>query len=68
MPIPDKNKKFPLNGYEKLCFLKNIITNPNIIICDYTYYDDFETVENLEKISNTILTLSRTNSLLVSFV
>ena len=49
MPIPDKNKKFPLEGYEKLCFLKNIITNPNIIIGDYTYYDDFENVENFEK-------------------
>lgn len=49
MPAPDKNKKFPLDGYEKLCFLNNIITNPNIIIGDYTYYDDFETVENFEK-------------------
>ena len=49
MPAPDKNRKFPLDGYEKLCFLKNIITNPNIIIGDYTYYDDFEAVENFEK-------------------
>jgi len=32
-----------------LCFLKNIITNPNIIIGDYTYYDDFEDVANFEK-------------------
>ena len=49
MPAPDKNKKFPLHGYENLCFLKNIITNSNIIVGDYTYYDDFETVENFEK-------------------
>lgn len=46
---PDKNVKFPLADYERLCFLKNIITNPNIIIGDYTYYDDFENVENFEK-------------------
>ena len=46
---PDKHTKFPLANYEKLCFLKNIITNPNIIVGDYTYYDDFENVENFEK-------------------
>jgi len=49
MKIPDKHKKFPLENYDRLCFLKNIITNPNIIVGDYTYYDDFETVENFEK-------------------
>lgn len=49
MNIPDKHKKFPLEHYDRLCFLKNIITNPNIIVGDYTYYDDFETVENFEK-------------------
>ncbi|WP_376777086.1 CatB-related O-acetyltransferase [Flavobacterium covae] len=47
--IPDKNNPFPLNGYNKLCFLKNIIQNPNIIVGDYTYYDDFDDVENFEK-------------------
>lgn len=49
MKGPDKNIKFPLESYDKLCFLKNIITNPNIIVGDYTYYDDFENVENFEK-------------------
>ncbi len=49
MEVPDKNQIFPLPNYEKLCFLKNIIKNPNIIVGDYTYYDDFETVENFEK-------------------
>ncbi len=46
---PDKNLKFPLPNYDRLCFLKNCITNPNIIVGDYTYYDDFENVENFEK-------------------
>ncbi len=46
---PDKNTIYPLAGYERLCFLKNIIKNPNIIIGDYTYYDDFEDVHNFEK-------------------
>jgi len=49
MPAPDKNQKFPLPNYERLCFLKNVITRPNIIVGDYTYYDDFEDVSNFEK-------------------
>ena len=49
MPIPNPNIKFPLNGYDRLCFLKNVITRPNIIVGDYTYYDDFENVANFEK-------------------
>lgn len=46
---PDKNIKFPLENYNRLCFLKNIVKNPNIIVGDYTYYDDFQSVENFEK-------------------
>ena len=49
MKIPNKDNQFPLENYDKLCFLKNTITNPNIIIGDYTYYDDFENVANFEK-------------------
>lgn len=46
---PDKHTIYPLAGYNRLCFLKNIIKNPNIQVGDYTYYDDFERVENFEK-------------------
>lgn len=49
MKIPKPTTKFPLDQYQKLCFLKNIITNPNIEVGDYTYYDDFEDVHNFEK-------------------
>ncbi len=49
MKGPDKNTIFPLEHYDRLCFLKNSIKNPNIIVGDYTYYDDFENVENFEK-------------------
>lgn len=49
MSGPDKNTTFPLPHYDRLCFLKNIIKNPNIIVGDYTYYDDFEDVHNFEK-------------------
>ena len=46
---PDKDTIFPLPHHNKLCFLKNIIKNPNILVGDYTYYDDFENVENFEQ-------------------
>lgn len=46
---PDKDAPFPLAHYDRLCFLKNIIQNPNIMVGDYTYYDDFEDVYNFEK-------------------
>jgi len=47
---PDPKKTFPLpSGVEQLCYLKNIIKNPNIIVGDYTYYDDLNGVENFEK-------------------
>ena len=46
---PDHNTVFPLANYDRLCFLKNIITNPNIMVGDFTYYDDFNTVENFER-------------------
>ena len=49
MRSPDKDQKFPLANYDRLCFLKNVIKNPNIIVGDYTYYDDFENVENFEE-------------------
>ena len=49
MTGPDKDDKYPMGGQKRLCFLKNIITNPNIIVGDYTYYDDFEDAMNFEK-------------------
>lgn len=36
--IPDPNMIFP-NEYGTSCFLKNVITAPNIFVGDYTYYD-----------------------------
>lgn len=36
--IPDPNAVFP-NAYHTSCFLKNVVTAPNIFVGDYTYYD-----------------------------
>nr|WP_321412111.1 CatB-related O-acetyltransferase [uncultured Carboxylicivirga sp.] len=46
MDIPNKDNQFPLAYYNKLVFLKNIISQPNIVVGDYTYYDDFVNPEN----------------------
>lgn len=45
----DPNVIFPIEGVKRTCFLKNIITKPQIIVGDYTYYDDPEDVYNFEK-------------------
>ena len=39
MNIPDPNAVFP-NEYKTSCFIKNVVTAPNITVGDYTYYDD----------------------------
>lgn len=46
---PNPSELYPLFPYQKLCFLKNLVKNPNIIVGDYTYYDDLENPENFEK-------------------
>jgi len=46
---PDPSHVFPMPGIRSLCFLKNVITNPNIVVGDYTYYDDFENPLAFEK-------------------
>ncbi|MDE5911255.1 MAG: Vat family streptogramin A O-acetyltransferase [Clostridia bacterium] len=45
---PDPNKKFPNENIPSICFIKNVITRPNIIVGDYTYYSDDEGAENFE--------------------
>lgn len=37
--IPNPNDIFP-NEYGTSCFIKNVVKAPNIIVGDYTYYDD----------------------------
>ena len=37
---PNPNEAFPNPNLPRLCFIKNVVKNPRIIIGDYTYYDD----------------------------
>lgn len=46
---PDPQNKHPMVGFPQVCFIKNTLTNPNIIVGDYTYYDDPQDAENFER-------------------
>lgn len=37
---PNPDQIHPLPGFPQVCFIKNVIKNPQIIVGDYTYYDD----------------------------
>ena len=45
----DPNTKHPMEGFPQICFIKNTVSNPNIVIGDYTYYDDPEDSEDFER-------------------
>ena len=38
-----------MDGFPQVCFIKNTVSNPNIVIGDYTYYDDPEDSENFQR-------------------
>lgn len=46
---PDKDKAFPNPAIPSLCYIKNVIRNPRIIVGDYTYYDDAEGADRFEE-------------------
>lgn len=46
---PDPATLHPLPGFPQVCFIKNSVSNSNILIGDYTYYDDPEGAENFER-------------------
>ena len=46
--IPSPDVIFP-NEYHTSCFIKNVVTAPNISIGDYTYYDDAVDPTGFEK-------------------
>jgi virginiamycin A acetyltransferase len=46
---PDPKNKHPMEGFPQVCFIKNTLSNPNIIVGDYTYYDDPVDSEGFER-------------------
>jgi virginiamycin A acetyltransferase len=39
----------PMEGFPQICFIRNTVRNPNIIVGEYTYYDDPENSEDFER-------------------
>lgn len=46
---PSPDNPAPMAGFPQVCYLKNIVTNPNIVVGDYTYYDDPDDPGNFER-------------------
>ena len=46
---PSPTTAHPMAGFPQVCFIKNTVTNPDIIIGDYTYYDDPVDARNFER-------------------
>ncbi|WP_416361122.1 Vat family streptogramin A O-acetyltransferase [Metaclostridioides mangenotii] len=46
---PDPNSIYPNKDIKSICYIKNVVTRPNIIIGEYTYYDDINGAEKFEK-------------------
>jgi len=46
---PDPDVAFPNPAIPSLCFIKNVVKNKNIVIGDYTYYNDFVDPAGFEK-------------------
>ncbi|WP_010095854.1 Vat family streptogramin A O-acetyltransferase [Ornithinibacillus scapharcae] len=46
---PNPNAIYPNEAIKSICFIKNVVTNPNIIVGDFTYYDDVNGPERFEE-------------------
>lgn len=46
---PNPNAIYPNENIKQICFIKNVIKKPNIIVGDYTYYDDIDGPTDFEK-------------------
>jgi virginiamycin A acetyltransferase len=49
MAKPNFNKVYPRENDNTICYLKNIIQNPNIIVGNFTFYHDFVDPMEFEK-------------------
>ena len=49
MTGPNPNAIHPNEAIKSIVFIKNVITKPNIIVGDYTYYDDTVHPTDFEK-------------------
>ena len=46
---PAPNAVFPNPSIKSVCYIKNVVTRPNIEVGEYTYYDDIDGAERFEE-------------------
>lgn len=46
---PDPNAVYPNENIKSVCYIRNVITRPNIMVGEYTYYDDINGAEKFEE-------------------
>lgn len=46
---PNPNAIYPNENIKQICFIRNVIKNPNIIVGEYTYYDDVDGADKFEE-------------------
>lgn len=46
---PDPADPHPMKGFDQVCYIKNTVSNPQIEVGDYTYYDDPDDSEGFER-------------------
>ena len=46
---PNPNSIYPNEAIKSVVYIKNVISRPNIIVGDYTYYDDVNGAEDFER-------------------
>lgn len=44
-----KNPIYPNSRFRTFCYIKSVVTKPNIIVGDYSYYKDIDGPESFEK-------------------
>ena len=48
MTGPNPDSIYPNENIRQVVYIKNVITGPNIVAGDYTYYDDADGAEKFE--------------------
>lgn len=46
---PSPHDAHPMAGFPQVCFIRNTVRSPNVVVGEYTYYDDPEDAEDFER-------------------
>ena len=54
---PNPEVIYPNEAIKSICYIKNVITRPNIVVGEYTYYHDNNGPEKLRNMLHIIMSL-----------